>query len=162
MIHEERRVRLVSEAAWPDYRRWALNALWPALEAAGATPLVLLNGLIGKGVQDAVVIVGFPDFEARQTLQPLFADGPTALVDVEEVHLVESSRFTADRGAPEDRRAIYGLRRWWIAPEDWDEFVQMSYEGIWPAMDYMGHCAPATPNQRCRLGVHLYVALTLA
>ena len=87
------------------------------------------------------MIVGFADFEARQALQPLFADGPARLVGAEEVHLLQGSRFTAGRGAPEDRRAIYGLRRWWIDPADWDEFVQMSYEGIWPAMDYMGHCA---------------------
>lgn len=31
------------------------------------------------------------------------------------------------------------MRRWWIHPEDWTEFNRLSYEGIWPAMDYMGH-----------------------
>jgi hypothetical protein len=89
MIHEERRVRLFSEADWPAYRRWALKTLWPALEGVGAAPLVLLNGLIGKGVQDAVLIVGFTDFEARQDLQPLFAACPTGLIESEEIHLVE-------------------------------------------------------------------------
>ena len=40
---------------------------------------------------------------------------------------------------PEDRRPVYGLRRWWIRPEDWLTFNRLSFEGVWPAMDHMGH-----------------------
>ena len=62
-------------------------------------------------------------------------------MESEEVHLLLSSPYTADRGPHnhEERRAIYGVRRWWIQPAQWDEFVKLSFEGIWPAMDYMGH-----------------------
>ena len=34
---------------------------------------------------------------------------------------------------------MYGVRRWWIQPDDWEPFFRLSFEGIWPAMDAMGH-----------------------
>ena len=39
----------------------------------------------------------------------------------------------------EDRRPTYGLRRWMIDPAQWDHFTALSHDGVWPAMDYMGH-----------------------
>ena len=141
-LYEERRIRLHSEGDWAAYREWALRTLWPALEAAGHAPVCVLNGLIGKGVQDVEVIVGYEGYEARQAAQSLFTSGGVSdLVESEEVHLLLSSPYTADRGPHnhEERRAIYGVRRWWIQPGQWDEFVKLSFEGIWPAMDYMGH-----------------------
>src|SRR5262249_30170901 len=41
--------------------------------------------------------------------------------------------------AVEDRRAVYGLRRWWIRPESWPEFEERTHGGVWPALDAMGH-----------------------
>jgi len=136
MIYDERRIRLRSEGDWAAYRSWALSTLWAQLEEAGHKPVCILNGLIGKGVQDVEIIVGYEDFAARQSAQALFL-GQSDAVAEEEVHLMESSVFTASRGATADRRAIYGVRRWWIQPETWEDFVRLSYEGIWPAMDYV-------------------------
>ena len=56
LLYEERRIRL-KLGAFAEYRRWALNELWPALEEAGALPLCLLNGLIGQGIEDVVLFV---------------------------------------------------------------------------------------------------------
>jgi hypothetical protein len=34
---------------------------------------------------------------------------------------------------------VYGMRRWWIRPQDWPEMNRLSFEGVWPALDAMGH-----------------------
>ena len=47
MLYEERRVVLRRGAA-DAYRTVMLDDLWPALTAAGARPLCLLSGLIGR------------------------------------------------------------------------------------------------------------------
>lgn len=142
MIYDERRIRLQSESDWPSFREWALTSLWPTLEALGHNPVCVLNGLIGKGTQDVEIIVGYENYTARQSAQSLFI-GQSAAVAEEEVHLLESSPYTVSRGADvEDRRSIYGVRRWWIDPGDWHEFVRLSYEGIWPAMDYVRATTP--------------------
>ena len=95
MLYEERRIRLKS-GGFPAYRKWALAELWPALAAAGHRPLCVLNGLIGLGVEDVLLIVGFADFEARQAVQPLLAGSgqgqpPRDLMESEEVHLLLAS-----------------------------------------------------------------------
>jgi hypothetical protein len=144
MLYEERRVRLVCEGDWAPYRSWALHTLWSDLQRHGHKVVCVLNGLIGKGVQDVLIIVGYDDFAARQAAQPLFMGQRERVLD-EEIHLLESSPYTEGRGVNvEDRRNIYGVRRWWIDPKDWDEFVGLSYEGIWPAMDYVRAIPHAT------------------
>ncbi len=155
MLYEERRLRLVSEGDWATYRSWAMRTLWPSLQRDGHRVVCVLNGLIGKGVQDVLIIVGYSDFAARQAAQPLFM-GQSELVQEEEIHLLQSSPYTEGRGVNvEDRRNIYGVRRWWIEPKDWDEFVRLSYEGIWPAMDHvrpssMIMCPPRRPMLPCQ------------
>ena len=137
MLYEERRVRLVCEGDWAPYRNWALHTLWSNLQRDGHRVVCVLNGLIGKGVQDVLIIVGYDDFAARQAAQPLFT-GQSERVLEEQIHLLEGSPYTEGRETlVENRRNIYGVRRWWIEPKDWDEFVRLSYEGIWPAMDYV-------------------------
>ena len=39
-----------------------------------------------------------------------------------------------------DRRAVYGMRRFWIQPGDWREFVRHSAEGIWPRIESQDAC----------------------
>ncbi len=39
----------------------------------------------------------------------------------------------------EDRRPACGLRRWTIDPANWDRCTDLSANGVWPAMDTVGH-----------------------
>jgi hypothetical protein len=39
----------------------------------------------------------------------------------------------------ENRRPVYGARRFTIDPHDLEDFEKFSYEGVWPAMDEMDH-----------------------
>ena len=142
MIYEERRIRL-HRGSFQDYRAWALQTLWPQLTAAGHRPLCFLNGLIGAGVEDVVCFTGFEDFDAWQAAQPILAgdsSSPREWIASEKARpLLASAYRPTGPTRPEDRRPVYGLRRWWIRPEDWLTFNRLSYEGVWPAMDHMGH-----------------------
>jgi hypothetical protein len=40
----------------------------------------------------------------------------------------------------EDRRAVYGCRRFFIDPANLDDFVNSSQNGIWPRVESQGAC----------------------
>ena len=118
MIYEERRIRL-TPGCFRDYRTWVLERLWPRLAESGHRPLCLLNGLIGAAAEDVVLIVGFEDFDAWQAAQPALVgdvrDGPRRWIESEEARPLLASAYRPDGPTqPEDRRPVYGLRRWWI------------------------------------------------
>ncbi len=144
MIYEERRIQIKSRC-FQNYRDWALTDLWGQLESSGHRPLCLLNGMIGKTAEDVVLVTGYKDFNAWKSAQPLLAgesrqSAPREWVDEEQVKLLEASSYRPDPETPKsDRRPVYGMRRWWIDPNDWPEFNRLSYEGVWPALDHMGH-----------------------
>ena len=144
MIYEERRIQLLP-GRFLDYRSFVLESLWPRMAEAGHRPLCLLNGRVGASTEDVVLIVGFDDYEAWQSAQSAIAgaradDPPRDGIGSEQARLMTPSPYRPTPTTPdEDRRAVYGLRRWWISPDDWEEFARLSFEGVWPAMDHMGH-----------------------
>ena len=144
MIYEERRITL-RNGSFGDYRAFVIQDLWPRLLESGHQPLCLLNGLIGAGIEDVVLIVGFENYDAWRQAQSAIAgsdrdQAPRAWVKEESVRLMTASPYRPDGPTQrEDRRPVYGARRWWIQPEDWETFNRLSYEGIWPALDHMGH-----------------------
>ncbi len=144
VIYEERRITL-NRRAFPDYRSFVLGTLWPKLLDAGHQPICLLNGLIGAGAEDVLLVIGFDTFDAWQAAQPSIAGSdddapPRQWIAEESVRLMLASRYRPTGPAqPDERRSVYGARRWWIRPEDWETFNQLSFDGIWPAMDHMDH-----------------------
>ena len=86
---------------------------------------------------------GFEDFDAWQAAQPILTGDSSSLrewIASEEARpLLASAYRPTGPTRPEDRRPVYGLRRWWIRPEEWLTFNRLSHEGVWPAMDQMGH-----------------------
>lgn len=144
MIYEERRIKL-RRGGFPGYRSWVLETLWGGLTDAGHQSLCLLNGLIGAAAEDIVLIVGFEDYDAWQRAQPLIAgDGkevpPREWIEREQIRLMLPSSYRPTGPTRnEERRPVYGMRRWWIHHEDWEEFNRLSYEGVWPSLDHMGH-----------------------
>ena len=144
MIYEERRIQL-KVGAFDEYRDWAVQTLWPLLVSQGAEPVCLLNGLIGTSSEELLWVNGFTDYSAWESAQLTIAgDAKTAKprdwIASETVNLMTPSRYRpVGPVALNERRAVYGARRWWIHPEDWTHFNQLSYDGVWPAMDHMGH-----------------------
>jgi hypothetical protein len=153
MLYEERRV-IVRRGQLSAYRELVHGTLWPAIEQAGARPLCLLNGLIGAPAEETYLFTGFPDVEAWVRGQRLLAgvDPDNGRVDPlrqrraeliaeERVRLLVDSGVRPKPQTPDtDRRAVYGLRRFWIQPADWRQFVRQSAEGIWPRIESQGAC----------------------
>ena len=150
-IYEERRVVLRNNQ-FKDYKDHIFSGIWPSLEAAGARPLCLLNGLIGAPSEECYLFTGFKDADAWLKAQELITgvsgNGGSDLSLRSRAEIISEERVRLLLPSPmrpnpetraEDRRAVYGFRRWWINPEDYPEFARLSLENIWPAMDEMGH-----------------------
>jgi hypothetical protein len=152
VIYEERRA-VLQRGALDGYRRLMLGEVWPALAAAGARPLCLLSGLIGLPAEETYSFTGYPSMaEWEQAQRASAADAPDSagmsgglraalarrseMVTEEQVRLLHPS---GPRPKPEtpaaDRRAVYGMRRFWIRPRDWDDFVRHSAEGVWQRIE---------------------------
>jgi hypothetical protein len=150
MIYEERRV-LLKRGALEAYRRLMLEQVWPALRSLGAQPLCLLSGLIGMPATETYSFTGFHDLASWERLQLRPESGPPAGADTAmsetlgagmqeraELVLEERARLVIPSATrpkaqtpPEERRPIYGMRRFWIRPQDWPEFERQSAAGIW-------------------------------
>ena len=145
---------ILRRGAFPAYRRWVHETLWPALSTAGARPLCLLSGLIGVPAEETYLFTGFPDLDAwargQQVLTALSPDEGTAnhasstraaLIAEEHARLLVDSGVRPKPQTPaSDRRAVYGMRRFWIQPADWPAFVRHSAEGIWPRIEAQDAC----------------------
>lgn len=153
MIYEERHVML-KRGALADYRRLVLAQVWPALAALGARPLCLLSGLIGLPALETYSFTGYRDAAEWERLQ-LGPGGPAPqgmeagdwkklcgalaqrveLVAEERTRLLRSSEPRPQPQMPAaDRRAVYGMRRFSIHPQDWRKFVRHS-EGVWARIE---------------------------
>jgi hypothetical protein len=152
-VFEQRRV-ILHRGAFPAYRRYVHETLWPTLTAAGNRPLCLLTGLIGSSINETYLFTGFPDLAAWQRAQPEMAGaspeaggkGPSSklrqeLISEEQVRLlVDSGVRPKSTITVDDRRSVYGMRRFWIRPTDWPAFVRHSADGVWPRIESQGAC----------------------
>ena len=119
-----------------DYLEWNLQTTEPT---AGGRTLCVLSGLIGYPPEEIVRVTRYPAMEAWHRAQEISLD--TGLAEKEEIRLMRSiaSRPKA-MVPPEDRRAVYGYRRFFIKPSDVGEFVHDSQEGIWPRIESQDAC----------------------
>lgn len=148
MLYDQRRI-ILNRGAFPAYRRFVFETLWPALAGAGARPLCLLAGLIGAPAEETYLFTGFADANAWLAGQRVLAglspdeDGATSVYAKRAGWIAEErARPLLDSGVrpkaitPDaDHRPVYGMRRFSIRPADWTEFVRHSAEGIWPRIE---------------------------
>jgi len=149
MIYEERTTVLKSgvkqigdpaaDAALQGYLKYCRDSLWPGLSDAGGRIICLLSGLIGDPANQLVQITSYPDLSAWQDAQERFPAERIERVESEEARILKpvSSR-PKDPVPSEDRRAVYGYRRFFIDPADQTEFVRCSEEGVWPLAEARG------------------------
>lgn len=147
----EHRKTIVASGRFKDYRRLILEDVWGRLDGAGLRPLCFLNVLIGGVPEETHTFIGYPSWDDWQRGQEIMTgvgdDAGAARRNVRrEIVLDEEVRpMIAFSGRPlpetplEDRRPLYGLRRWMIDPAQWEHFTDLSANGIWPAQDAMGH-----------------------
>jgi hypothetical protein len=148
-VYEERRV-LTKPGGFPEYLSLVEEHVWPEIKKVGGQALVLLNGLIGDPIEETLMITGFTDTDKWQAAQNILtintigneeaAQRRSELVLEESVALMAPSPYRPDaEPLTENRRPVYGARRFTIDPADLDDFERYSFEGIWPGMDEMGH-----------------------
>lgn len=156
MIYEERHV-VLKRGALDGYRRLMLEQVWPALTALGARPLCLLSGLIGLAPTDTYSFTGYSDSAAWEEMQlPLGERLPAPespaweslaaalprraeLIEEEHVRLLHpSSERPQQLPSNDDQRAVYGMRRFFIHPQDWPAFERHSAGGIWVRIEAQG------------------------
>ena len=149
MIYEERTTALKSavkqigdpaaDARLQEYLKYCRTSLWPGLRDSGGRVICLLSGLIGDPANRLVQITGYPDVAAWQDAQDRFPSERIEHVESEEVRILRSvSSRPKDPVPAEDRRAVYGYRRFFIDPADRAEFVRCSEEGVWPLAEARG------------------------
>ena len=141
-IYEERRT-VVAPDRLDEYLALRRSELRHIVEAAGGETLCLLSGLIGNPQNELVQITAWHSVadwtQAQGELRA--AAYPQGLYQSEQVRLLTA---ISERPKPvipaEDRRPVYGFRRFHIRPSDIGEFVHCSENGIWPRIESMGAC----------------------
>ncbi len=140
MIFEERRT-LVNPEHLEEYLAVRRAQLWDRTRASGGEVVCLLGGLIGNPNNELVQITSWQSIDAWQEAQ---TSGSATFPEPHQTEEVRLLRAISSRPKtvilPEDRRPVYGFRRFFIDPRDIDEFVHCSENGIWPRIEAMGAC----------------------
>ena len=140
MIFEERRT-VVRPDRLDDYILVCRTELWPSVRASGGEVLCLLSGLIGNPQNELVQITSWQSFDAWHETQSAVPGELPDFYQSEEVRVLRAISSRPKAAIPqEDRRPVYGFRRFFIEPQDLDEFVHCSENGIWPRIEAMGAC----------------------
>ncbi|MDE2688269.1 MAG: hypothetical protein OXI16_12340 [Chloroflexota bacterium] len=139
MIYEERRV-IVDAKRLNEYLSACQSDLFPAIRDAGGDVICQLSGLIGNPQNELVQITVWQSTDDWQDFQAIDT-GLSDMVQSEAVRLLRAISLRPKAEIPaEDRRPVYGFRRFFIEPPDLDEFVHCSENGIWPRIESMGAC----------------------
>ena len=140
MIYEQRQTLSRSKSA-DAYLEYCKTDYWPKLKSEGGQPLCLLSGLIGDPTNQYLQITGFENVQAWEIAQNKLSPSPQNIVESESVRLLKPIASRPKPQVPqEDRRAVYGFRRFFINPEDLSDFVNSSENGIWPRIESQGAC----------------------
>lgn len=140
MIYEERKI-VTKKAKIEEYVEQFREHVKPSFESEGGEVLRLVAGLIGASATELIAFTRFPDIAAWERAQDRLSFDRMELVESEEVRLLTSIASRPKAAIPdEDRRAVYGYRRFWINPADLNDFVRYSEEGIWPRIEAHGGC----------------------
>ena len=132
-IYEQRQLTL-RKGALEDYVQHARSNIWPRIRDQGGSVICLLSGLIGYPIEELVQVARFPTLDAWHGFQNSFPGNP--MVEKEEARLLKSiSDRPKPHIPPEDRRTVYGYRRFFIHPADLEEFVSLSRDGVWPRVE---------------------------
>lgn len=135
MLYEERITRL-NRGALPEYLRYRA-----IVHENGGRLVCVMTGLIGSPAGEVLQITRYPDFESWQKAQAIAPARRAEFVESEEVRLLRAIAARPKEALPdEDRRSVYGYRRFFIRGADLDEFAYCSGQGVWPRIEAQGAC----------------------
>ena len=135
MIYEERRITLKRGQVESFVAQFKESTL-PAIRSHGGETLCTLSGLIGDPSEEMMQITAYPDMAAWTDAQDAFGTSRMENIDTEAVRHLKPIAYRPKETIPdEDLRGFYGHRRFFISPDDLDEFVHCSENGIWPRIE---------------------------
>jgi hypothetical protein len=135
MIYEERRITLKRRQTNSFVSHFKDSTL-PAIKSHGGDVLCTLSGAIGDPPEELMQITAYPDVDAWTAAQEAFDTSRLDHIEAESVRLMKSIASRPKQTIPdEDARPFYGHRRFFISPDDLDEFVLCSEEGVWPRIE---------------------------
>jgi len=138
VLYEERLTQL-NRGAFAEYLRWHRDEHRKALHESGGRVLCFMAGLIGSPATEVLQITHFPGFDSWQKAQAAGFPGRADLVESEDVRLLRAIAARPRDVLPdEDRRAVYGYRRFFTRAADLDEFAYCSGDGVWPRIEAQG------------------------
>ena len=147
MIFEDR-YTVVAPGSVTRYLDFTREQTVPRMKRAGSQLQLLLTSLIGDSSNTILQIARYPDFASWQSTQEKIRTGKCAWIEREKVRLLRSvSSRPKSIIPPEDHRATYTYRTWFINPEDLKTYVRDSEKGVWPlseALDCRTHGLFAT------------------
>ena len=121
--YEYRTIR-IERAAWPTVAAAVYGSVADAVREAGGVMFGLWRGEIGWWSDEGAVITAWSDEPRHELL-----DGIPGVIDAR----VERVRATVRpvEPSPPSMDGVYAHRWFEFAPDDWDEFVDLS-QGAWP------------------------------
>ena len=132
MIYEERRITLKRRHTDSFVRHFKTETL-PAIQSHGGDVLCTLSAAIGDPPEEIMQITAYPDIAAWTGAQEACDTSRLENIEAESVRLLKPIASRPKQTIPgEDMRPFYGHRRFFISPDDLDEFVHCSEEGVWP------------------------------
>ena len=140
MITEERLIHL-NPGQLQQYLDLIRNNISPSIRASGGRIVCLLQGLVGSPNTKLIQMTQYENIEAWQLAQGAWTAQREEYIVRESIRILKpiSSR-PKEIVPPEDRRAIYGYRKFIISPSSLAEFTVCSEEGIWPRLEKEGAC----------------------
>ncbi|MDA1227542.1 MAG: hypothetical protein O3A33_06210 [Chloroflexi bacterium] len=139
-IYEERTIT-TRRGKTDEYVELFREGIKPAFEAEGGEVLRMVSGLIGAPATELIVVTRFADIASWERAQGQISAERNACVESENVRLMRSIASRPKQVIPvEDKRQVFGYRRFLIDPKDLDDFVRYSEEGIWPRVEAQGAC----------------------
>ena len=132
MLYEDR-YTIVDDKKGREYLDLCREKTIPAVRAAGGQVLCLATGLVGDPGSAFLQMTAFASPDTWQAAQEVYTSGREELVESEQVRLLRQVAYLPDGvPAPEDRRACYSYRRFFIRRANLERFVETSEKGVWP------------------------------
>ena len=123
MVSEERKT-IIKKGSESKYLSICKNQVWPSLKSNGGEVIRLMRGLIGLSPITLAQITSYNDIHSWDGSQDLWPSLREQFVERESVRLLKPVSQRPKKMIPiEDRRPIYGYRKFIISPDDLSQLV---------------------------------------
>ena len=133
-VYEYRTLR-TERAGWRALAQAVAGPVSEATRDAGGSVFLLCAGMIGMASDEGVIVRAWPDSDALAR----HADSTLAAASIVESRVERLAPGPRPLDATPPREpGIYAHRWFWLQPQDWAEFQEISERGVWPYFESDG------------------------